>query len=61
MTRTKGTSYTLKTFGGKSLQKYQNYYYKVIVRANVAGTVTEAKGNTNKWYDRGFYIYTTYK
>ena len=61
MTRTTGTSYTLKTFNGKSLQKYTNYYYKVIVRANVAGTVTRAKGDSNKWYDRGFYIYTTYK
>ena len=60
MTRTTGNTYTLKSFNGSGLKKYQNYYYKVIGRANVAGTITKAKGDSDSWSTDGFYIKTVY-
>ena len=58
MARTTGNSYTLKSFNGAPLKKdgFQSYYYKVIGRANVSGTVTKAKGDSNEWHVGGFMI-----
>ena len=44
-TRTKGTSYTVKSFGGKALQRGTPYYVKVIGRAKIGSTMTKAKGD----------------
>ena len=56
VTRTVGTSYTLKSFNGKALKKKTDYYFKVIGRAKVGNTMTKAKGDSDTWYTMSFYI-----
>ena len=49
VTRTTGTSYTLRNLNGRALGNDTTYYLKVIGRARVGNTMTRAKGDSDSW------------
>ena len=49
VTRTTGTSYTLRNLNGRALGNNTTYYLKVIGRAKVGNTMTRAKGDSASW------------
>ena len=55
------TSATIKKYRGKSLQKYQNYYVRVVTRRKFKGVFCEVPEPSRSYYSFRFYIYTSYK